>query len=62
MALIRTCKSCGQEFLLNHHVGRPKERCEACQPVGCRLTKTASGVKLRRLTPSITTDGRDLGA
>jgi hypothetical protein len=62
MALMRTCKQCKGEFLLDYSHGRPREYCEGCVPQGFKLARQPQGqMKLRRLTPSLN-DGRDLGA
>src|SRR5215218_10555654 len=40
VAVTLTCKQCGQRFELDYRMGRPRERCFGCQPVGMRVVST----------------------
>jgi hypothetical protein len=42
VTLVRTCKLCGSNFDLEYQIGRPREYCFVCEPVGRKLVKVTA--------------------
>jgi hypothetical protein len=57
VALIRTCRRCGGDFLLHYVYGRPREYCFDCVPEGYRLVKPPGNIRLRRVEPKNASKG-----
>ncbi len=54
-AMLRTCQLCGEAFAIVRKVGRPRDYCWTCEPVGWQVVKLPDGrhTKLRRRPPRL---------